>query len=74
VGFILRTHNGVIEDPKLIEDHILDFYRNLYVDSNINAHTTSNMEDFIGTYIFAMVSSKENIMLIKCHRCRKVKR
>jgi len=33
----LRTDNGVIEDPKLIKDHILDFYRNLYVDSNHNA-------------------------------------
>jgi len=62
----LRTDNGGIEDPKLIEDHILDIYRNLYVDSNPNAQITGNMEDFIGTYIPAMVSFEENIMLIKC--------
>jgi len=43
----------------------LDFYRNFCADSNPNAHTTGNTEDFIGTYISAMVSSKENIMLIK---------
>jgi len=62
----LQTDNGVIEDPKLIEDHILDFYKNPYVDSNPNAHITGNMEDLIGTYIPTMVSSGENIMLIKC--------
>lgn len=34
----------------LIKDHILNFYRNLYADSNLNVHITGSMEDFIGTY------------------------
>jgi len=63
---ILRDENFVIEDPKLIEDHILAFYKNLYVDSNHNAYITGNTNDFIGTCVLDMVSSKENIMLIKC--------
>jgi len=29
----LRIDNVVIEDPKLIEEHILDFYRTLYAES-----------------------------------------
>jgi len=62
----LRIDNVVIENPKLIEDHILYFYRNIYDDYNPNTQTTGNMEDFIGTYIPAMVSFKKNIMLIKC--------
>jgi len=56
----------IIEDHKLIEDHILDFYRNLYVESISNVQDTSNMKDFIGTYIPELVSSEENMMLIKC--------
>jgi len=63
---ILRDDNGVIRDPKLTEDHILEFYRNLYVDSNPNAHIIGNTNDFICTYIPAMLSSEENIVLIKC--------
>ena len=62
----LRIENEVIEDPKLIEDHILDFYKNLYVESISNVQYTSNIEDFIGTYIPELVSFKENMMLIKC--------
>jgi len=62
----LRIDNEVIEDPKLVEDHILDFYKNLYVEFISNVPDTSNMEDFIGTYIHELVSSEENMMLIKC--------
>jgi len=62
----LRINNEVTEDPKLIEDHILDFYKNIYVDSISNAPDTSNMEDFIGFYILELVSFWENMMLIKC--------
>jgi len=29
----LRIYNVVIEDSKLIEEHILDFYKTLYVES-----------------------------------------
>jgi len=62
----LRIPNEVIEDHKLIEDHILDFYKNLYAESISNVPDTSNMEDFISSYIPKLVSSKENMMLIKC--------
>ena len=51
----LRIENEVIEDPKLIEDHILEFYKNL--ESIFNVSNTSNMEDFISTYIPKLVSS-----------------
>ena len=62
----LQIDNEVIEDPKLIEDHILDFYKMLYAESISNVQDTSNMEDFIDTYILALVSFEENMMLIKC--------
>ena len=62
----LRIDNEVTEDPKIIEDHILDFYKNLYAESISNVLDTDNMEDFIGTYIPELVYSKENMMLIKC--------
>ena len=61
----LQTDNGVIEDSKLIQDHILDFYRNLYAKSNSNGLNTGSMEEFIGSYIPETVSSEENIMLTK---------
>jgi len=41
----LLIDNEVIEDPKIIENHILDFYKNLYVESISNVSDTSNMED-----------------------------
>ena len=44
----------------------MDFYKNLYVESIFNVPDTSNMEDFIGSYIPELVSSEENMMLIKC--------
>ena len=47
----LRINNVVIEDPKLIEEHILDSYKTLYVVSISHVQDTSNMKDFIGTYI-----------------------
>jgi len=53
----LRIDNEVTADPKIIEDHILDFYKNLYDEPISNVLDTDNMEDFIGTYIPAMVSS-----------------
>jgi len=53
----LRIDNEVTEDPKLIEDHILDFYKNIYVEFISNVSNTSNMEDFIGFYIPELVSS-----------------
>ena len=52
-----RIDNEVIQDPKLIDDHNLDFYKILYVESISNVLDTSNMEDFIGTYIPEVVSS-----------------
>jgi len=58
----LRIDNEVIEDPKLIKDHILDFYKNLYTESISNVWDTSNMEDFIGAYIPKLVSSEESMM------------
>jgi len=61
----LWIDNEVIEDPKLIEDHILFFNKNLYAESISNVQDTSNMKDFIGTYIPALVSFEENMMLIK---------
>jgi len=61
----LRIDNGVTGDSKIIEDHILDFYKNLYVESISNVQDTSNVEDFIGSYIPELVSSEENMMLIK---------
>jgi len=69
----LQIYNEVIEDPKLIQDHILDFYKNLYAKSISNVQDTSNMEDFIGTYIPKMVSSEENMMLIKCPNFLEIK-
>jgi len=68
----LRIDNEVIEDPKFIEDHILDFYKNLYVEFISHVQDTSNMEDFIGTYI-PELSSEENMMLIKCLDCLEIK-
>jgi len=47
----LQIDNEVIDDHKLIEDHILNFYQNLYVVSISNDHDTGSMEEFIGTYI-----------------------
>jgi len=64
----LRIDNEVTEDPKLIENHVLDFYKNLYVESISNVPDTSNMKDFIGSYISKLVSSKENMMFIKQNR------
>jgi len=55
-----------MEDPELIEEHILDFYKTLYAESISLDQDTYNMEDFIGTYIPELVSSEENTMLIKC--------
>jgi len=69
----LRIPNEVIEDHKLIEDHILDFYKNLYAESISNVPDTSNMEDFISSYIPKLVSSKENMMLIKCPNFLEIK-
>jgi len=68
----LRINNEVIKDLKLIEDYILDFYINLYVESISNVPDTSNMEDSIGTFIPALVSSEENMMLIKCLDCLEI--
>jgi len=60
----LQIDNEVIEDPKLIEDHILDFF--FYAESISNVLDISNMKDFIGTYILELDSYEENMMLIKC--------
>ena len=60
----LQIDNEVIEDPQLIEDHILNFIKNLYAQSVSNDYDISNMEDFIGIYIPELVSSEENMMLI----------
>ena len=62
----LRIDNVVIEDPKLIEEHILDLYKTLYAESISHVQDTNNMEDFISTYIPELVSAEENMMLIKC--------
>jgi len=47
----------VIKDPKLIEEHILDFYKTLYAESISHYQDTGNMKEFIGTYIPELVSS-----------------
>jgi len=70
----LQIDNGAIADSKLIEDHILDFYRNFYAESNSNGSNTSSKEDFIGSYIPEMFSSEENIMLTKCSDYLEIKR
>ncbi|XP_068461592.1 uncharacterized protein [Phaseolus vulgaris] len=62
----LRIYNVVIEDPKIFEKHILDFYKTLYAESISHDPDTSNMKDFIGTYVPNLVSSEENMMLMKC--------
>jgi len=62
----LRIDNVVIEDPKIIEEHILDFYKTLYAQPISHDQDTGNMEDFIGTYVTNLVSSEENMMLMKC--------
>jgi len=53
----LQIDNVVIEDPKLIEEHILDFYKTLYAEFISHVQDTCNMKDFIGTYIPELVSS-----------------
>jgi len=63
----------VIEDPKLIKEHILEFYKTLYAESISHVQDTYNMKDFIGTYIPELVSSKENMMLIKCPEFLEIK-
>jgi len=63
----------VIEDPKLIEENILDFYKTLYVEFISHVQDTWNMEDFIGTYIPELVSFKENMKLIKCSHFLEIK-
>jgi len=65
----LWIDNDVIEDLKLIDDHIFYFYKKLYTESISNVLDTSNMKYFIGTYIPKLVSSEENMMLIKCPDC-----
>jgi len=69
----LRIDNEATEDPKLIEDHILEFYKKNYVESISNVPDTTNMEDFISSYIFELVSSEENMMLIKCPNFLEIK-
>jgi len=39
---LLRIDNEVIEDSKLIKDHILDFYKNIFVGSISNVQDTNN--------------------------------
>ena len=53
----LRIDNVVFEDPKIIEEHILDFYKTLYDESISHDHDIGNMEDFIGTYVPNLVFS-----------------
>ena len=69
----LRIENEVIEYPKLIENHILDFYKNIYAGSSSNDQATCSIEEFIGTYISEMVFSEENTTLIKCPNYLKIK-
>ena len=51
----------------------MDFYTKLYAESISNVQDTSNMDDFIGTYIYELVSSEENMMLIKCPEFMEIK-
>jgi len=69
----LQIDNEVTVDPKLIEDHILDFYKTIYVEYISNVPDKSDMEDFIGSYISELFSSKENMMLIKCPKFLEIK-
>ena len=47
----------------------------IFIDAECisNVQDTSNMIDFIGTYILELVSSEENMMLIKCPDFLKIK-
>jgi len=63
---LLLIDNEIIEDPKLIEDHILGFYKNLYAETIFNDRDTSSTKKFISTYILELVSFEDNTMLIKC--------
>ena len=60
-------------DNEVIEYHILDFYKNLYVKSISDIQNTSSIEDFIRTYIPKLVSFEENMMLIKCPNFLEIK-
>ena len=51
----------------------MDFYKNLYDTSSSNDQAIGSMKEFIGTYIPEMVSSEENIMLIKCPNYLEIK-
>ena len=44
VNHRLRIDNEVTKDPKIIEDHILNFYKKNYVESISNVSDTDNME------------------------------
>lgn len=39
------------EDPKLTEDHIIAFYKELYYDTRTNSSSNASMCDFIAKYI-----------------------
>jgi len=69
----LQIDNVVIEDPKIIKEHILDFYKTLYAESISHDQDTGNMKDFIGSYVPNLVSSEENMMLMKCPNFLEIK-
>jgi len=61
----------VLEDPKIIEDHILSFYKNIYYDSigsSFDFHTR-----LIAKHIPNLVLDEENSMLIKCPNFEEIK-
>jgi len=59
-----RIHRRL--DRALCNGVCLDFYKTLYAESISHDQDTGNMEDFIGTYVPNLVSSDENMMLMKC--------
>jgi len=61
----LQIDNVVIEDPKIIEEHILEFYKTLYAESISHDQDTGNMEDLL-VLIFLIWFPEENMMLMKC--------
>ena len=44
----------------------MDFYKTLYAESISHDQDIGNMKDFIVTYVPNLVSSEENMMLMKC--------
>jgi len=61
----LRVDNTILEHPKHIKEHILDFYKTFYSDHHSHSISTGVMEAFMVKYIPSMVYVEENMILSK---------